>query len=630
MEKTQFKAESKRLLDLMIHSIYTNKEIFLRELISNASDALDKLCYISLTDDSVGLSRGDFSIEITPDMESRTLRVSDNGIGMSREELESNLGTIARSGSLDFKNDMGEENADIDIIGQFGVGFYSAFMVSDQITVISKKYGEDTAHRWESSGADGYTIEECDKESAGTDIIMQIKPSGDDEDYDRFLSSHSLAALVKKYSDYIRYPVRMEMEKRRNKNEGDAEKSPEWETYSEVETLNSMVPLWQRRKADVADEELNAFYKEKFFDYEDPAGHLWVDAEGLLSYKALLFFPAKASYDYYTKDYKKGLQLYSSGVLIMDRCEDLIPEYFRFVRGVVDSPDISLNISREILQQTRQVRAIATNIEKKIRGELARMMQDERERYQKLWDAFGLQLKYGVLADFGMNKEKLQDLLLFHSSAGDDLTSLSEYVERMGEDQKSIYYATGDTIARIAALPQTEYIREKGYEILYFTDEADEFVAQTLMKYQDKPLKSVRDDDPDLKTDEEKKDLEKLEESSKDLLAFVKSVLGNSIKEAKISQKLRNHPVCLTADGSLSFEMEKYLNQVQPDGHVHAERVLELNAGHPVFDTLKSLQATGDEKAATYVKILYAQAELLAGLAIDDVTAYSELVFSLL
>lgn len=632
MAKKQFKAESKRLLDLMINSIYTHKEIFLRELISNASDAIDKLLYLSLADGSTGLSRSDFFIRIEPDQDKRLLKVSDNGIGMGKEDLESNLGVIARSGSLQFKDDMEDTkaNEEIDIIGQFGVGFYSAFMVSDKITVISKKYGEAEGWKWQSSGADGYTITPYEKETQGTEIIMEIKQDADEEDYSRFLQENSLAALVKKYSDYIRYPVQMEMERHRNKNEGKEDAQPEWETYRELETLNSMVPIWQRNKNEVTEEDLNNFYKEKFFDFDDPLKTIRVDAEGAVSYKALLFIPAKASYDYYTKEYKKGLQLYSSGVLIMDHCEELVPEHFRFVRGVVDSPDISLNISREMLQQTRQLRTIASNIEKKIQNELEKMIQNDRETYETFWKAFGLQLKYGVMAGYGAHKDTLKDLLLFHSSAGEALTSLKEYVERMQEGQKAIYYATGENIRQIASLPQAEYIREKGYEILYFTDEVDEFMAQTLMQYEDKPIRSVNSDDADLKTDAEKKVFEEQKAENKDLLAFVGDVLKDDIKEARISSKLRSQPVCLTAEGPLSFEMEKYLNQVQPDEKVHVERVLELNAEHPVFQKLKELQEKDSDQAATYIKILYHQAELMAGLPITDPAAYSELVFSLM
>lgn len=641
MAKKQFKAESKRLLDLMINSIYTHKEIFLREIISNASDALDKMCYMALTDSDIGMSREDFEISITRDTDTRTLTVSDNGIGMTRDELESNLGVIARSGSLQFKQDMANDKGEaseqneaeaIDIIGQFGVGFYSAFMVSDKVTVITRAYGSADAWKWESTGADGYTITECEKESYGTDIIMTIKQNTDDEDYDQFLNEYSLAGLVKKYSDYIRFPIKMEREKHRpvEKKEGDPDDKHETETYYEVETLNSMIPIWQRQKSEVKEEELTAFYREKFFDYEEPVKSIHVDAEGVVSYKALLFIPAKASYDYYTKEYKKGLQLYSSGVLIMDKCEDLVPEHFRFVRGVVDSPDLSLNISRELLQHNRQLKTIAANIEKKIRNELLKMLGNDREKYEKFYEAFGLQLKYGVLGDFGMHKDDLQDLLLFRSSDSDKLTTLAEYLTRMKEDQKDIYYATGENAQMIASLPQAERIREKGYEILYFTHEADEFVAQTLMNYNEKPFKSVNSDELDLETEEEKENVKKQQEESKDLLEFVKETLGDSVKEVKISQKLRSHPVCLTAGGHLSFEMEKYLNQVQPDQGAKAERILELNASHPVFEKLRSLRETDEEQAGKYAKILFHQAELMAGLSIEDPAAYSELVFGLM
>lgn len=640
MAKKQFKAESKRLLDLMINSIYTHKEIFLREIISNASDAVDKLCYIALTDSSVGMSREDFAITITRDKENRTLTVSDNGVGMTKEELEANLGTIAKSGSLQFKQDMAksseesEEKGDdtIDIIGQFGVGFYSAFMVSDKVTVISRAYGSDEAWKWESTGADGYSISEWEKESPGTDIIMEIKQNTDDENYDQFIEEYNLASLVKKYSDYIRYPIKMEREKRRPKEgvetkEGEA---PEMETYYEVETLNSMVPIWQRNKSEVSQEDLNAFYKEKFFDFQDPTLSVHVDAEGVVSYKALLFVPAKAGYDYYTKEYKKGLQLYSSGVLIMDKCEDLVPEHFRFVKGVVDSPDLSLNISRELLQHNRQLKTIAANLEKKIRNELLKMLGNDREKYEEFYKAFGLQLKYGVLADYGANKDNLKDLLLFQSSDSEKLTTLAEYLTRMKEDQKDIYYATGESASKIAALPQAERIREKGYEILYFTAEVDEFVAQTMMNYNEKSFKSVNSGDLDLTTEEEKEEVKKKQEESKDLLEFVRETLGEGVKEVKISENLKSHPVCLTAGGYLSFEMEKYMNTVQPEGGAKAERILELNASHPVFEKLGTLYESDKDQAAKYAKILYHQAELMAGLPIEDPAAYSELVFELM
>jgi molecular chaperone HtpG len=632
MKKIQFKAESKRLLDLVINSIYTHKEIFLRELISNASDAIDKLCYLSLTERTVGMNRSDFYILLEPDKDNRLLRVLDNGIGMSKEELESNLGIIARSGSLQFKSDMLEkqEQENINIIGQFGIGFYSAFMVSDKVTVISKKYGEAASWKWESSGVDGYTITACEKAEPGTEIILEIKKDLEDEDYSRFLDEQSLISLIKKYSDYIRYPIRMECEKHRNKNEGQEDKDPEWETYHELDTLNSMTPIWQRNKNEVSEEDLVQFYREKFFDFEKPLKTIHVDAEGMVSYKALLFIPAQASYDYYTKEYKKGLQLYSGGVLIMDKCEDLVPEYLRFIRGVVDSPDISLNVSREMLQQTRQVKTIASNIEKKVRSELEKMLKDEREIYEKFWQAFGLQLKYGVLAEYGVYKDKLQDLLLFHSSASENLTSLAEYVERMKDEQKTIYYAAGENIQILASLPQTESIREKDYEILYLTDEADEFMAQMLRTYNEKPIKSVNDDDPDLKTADEKETIEKQSEENKYLLDFIQDTLKDDVKAVKISGKLRNQPVCLTAGGSLSFEMERYLNQVQPDNQIHAERVLELNAKHSVFEKLKELYESDRDRAEVYVKILYYQAVLMAGLPITDPSFYSGLVFGLM
>ncbi len=639
MAKKAFKAESKRLLDLMINSIYTHKEIFLREIISNASDALDKLCYKALTDQSVGMSREDFQIFIKRDEKNRLLTVSDNGIGMTREELENNLGTIAKSGSLDFKQNLKQSElpqqeggpAPIDIIGQFGVGFYSAFMVSNKVTVISRAWGEEQAWKWESSGTDGYIITEAQRDTVGTDVIMEIKPDTEEEDYSRFLKEYTIVDLVKKYSDYIRYPIKMEREKRRTvEDTGSEDKPPKTETYYEVETLNSMVPVWQRNKNEVKEEEYYAFYRDKFFDFFDPIKAIHIDAEGTVSYRALLFIPSKASYDYYTKDYKRGLQLYSSGVLIMDKCEELIPEHFRFVRGVVDSPDLSLNISREMLQHSRQLKIIANNIEKKIRNELLKLQKDEREKYEEFYSQFGLQLKYGVLQDYGREKDNLKDLLLFASSHSDKLTTLAEYRARMKEDQKDIYYATGETVALIQALPQAERIREMGYEILYFTHEVDEFVAQTLMTYDGKPFKSVNRDDLDLDTEEEKEKFKKQEEELKDLLTFVKDTLGDSVKRVTLSRKLRSQPACLTAGGYLSFEMEKYLNSVQPDARAKAERVLELNADHPVILKMKELQTSDPEKAKKYASILYHQAELMAGLTVENPAEYSELIFSLM
>jgi len=644
MSKTQFKAESKRLLDLMINSVYTHKEIFLREIISNASDALDKLCYIALTDESIGMSRSDFFIEITQDEKNRLLTVSDNGVGMSRDDLEANLGTIAKSGSLDFKQKLSDEVGDtkegefpqssIDIIGQFGVGFYSAFMVSDKVTVISKAYGSDEAWMWESTGADGYTLSPCEKESVGTDVIMSIKADTEDENYTSFLQGYGISSLVRKYSDYIRYPIRMDVERRRpiEKPEGEKEDGtpPEMETYTVTETLNSMVPIWQRTKTELSAEELNSFYMEKFHDFQDPLKAIHVDAEGTVSYKALLFIPTVASYDYYTKDYQRGLQLYSSGVLIMDKCADLVSEHFRFVRGVVDSPDLSLNISRELLQHDRQLKVIAGNIERKIRSELLKLQKDDRETYEKFYTQFGLQLKYGVLSNFGKEKDSLKDLLLFSSSYSGTLTTLAEYRARMKDDQNDIYYATGDNIKMIETLPQAERLREKGYEILYFTHEVDEFTAQTLLKYDEKTFKSVNRDELNLDTEEEKEAAKEQEEENSGLLDFIREAIGDAVKEVKLSRKLRSAPVCLTAGGGLSFEMEKYLSIIQPDTQAKADRILELNADHPLFEKLKSLKESAPEKAKDFAKILYHQAELMAGLPVEDPAEYSRLIFALM
>ncbi|MCL2578608.1 MAG: molecular chaperone HtpG [Oscillospiraceae bacterium] len=644
MSKKQFKAQSKRLLDLMINSVYTHKEIFLREIISNASDALDKLCYKALTDETVGMARADFAIQIIRDEDGRTLTISDNGIGMTKEELENNLGTIAKSGSLDFKQGLADEDMPeteegagkpIDVIGQFGVGFYSAFMVSDKVRVVTKAYGSEEAWAWESEGADGYTISPAEKAGVGTDIIMQIKPDGEDENYSRFLQEHGLSALVRKYSDYIRYPIQMEVTRSRpvEKPEGESEEQkspPEMESYTLTETLNSMVPIWQRNKNEVTADDLSAFYAEKFHDFEPPVKSIQVDAEGAVSYKALLFVPARAGYDYYTKDYQRGLALYSSGVLIMDKCGDLVSEHFRFVRGVVDSPDLSLNISRELLQHDRQLKVIAGNIEKKIRNELLKLQKDERESYEKFFAQFGLQLKYGMIGEFGKEKDSLKDLLLFASSESDKLTTLAEYRARMKDEQKDIYYATGESAKVIEALPQAERLREKGYEILYFTHEVDEFVAQTLREYDEKPLKSVNRDELGLESEEEKQAVQKQEEESGDLLTFVKEAVGGSVGQVKLSHKLRSQPVCLTAGGGLSFEMEKYLSTIQPDGGVRADRILELNAEHPVFERLKSLQSENPDKAKDYAKILYHQAALMAGLPVEDPTEHAKLIFKLM
>ncbi len=637
MAKKEFKAESKRLLELMINSIYTHKEIFLREIISNASDAIDKLAYVALTDDKVGMNRSDFKIIVVPDKEKRTLTVSDNGIGMTKEELEHNLGTIAQSGSFKFKKDLAEgekKESDTDIIGQFGVGFYSAFMVSDKITVISKAYGSDKAYKWESEGADGYTITECEKESVGTDVIMHIKPDTDEEDYCEYLEEYGLEHLIKKYSDYIRYPIRMEVTKSRQKEKpADAPEDykPEWEEYKEWETVNSMVPVWQKNKKDVTEEEYNDFYKQKFGDFEDPLCSISIDAEGVVSYKALLFIPAKAPYDYYTRDFEKGLQLYSSGVLIMDKCSDLLPEYFRFVRGVVDTPDVSLNISREMLQHDRQLKTISANIEKKIKARLIKMQQEEPEKYEKFWNAFGRQIKYGAAADYGMHKDQLLDLMMFTSSKEGKLTSFEQYVSRMPEGQEYIYYAAGENEAQLAKLPQTERILDKGYEIFWCTDDVDEFVMQFVGEYKGKKTKSVNDDDALPESEDEKKEAEQKAADNKEVLDFVKETLGDKIKEARISRILKSHACCLTADGGVSIEMEKYMRKQGGElADFQGEHVLELNADSSAFAAMKNALSSDKELAAKYAKILYDQSLLIAGLPLEDPSEYSYLVCSLM
>ena len=626
MAKKQFKAESKRLLDLMINSIYTHKEIFLREIISNASDACDKLCYQALTDESVGLNRKDFKIELKVDKENRLITVSDNGIGMDKEDLENNLGVIASSGSYKFKQEVGDDAKDTDVIGQFGVGFYSAFMVADHITVVTKKYGSDTAYMWQSAGADGYTITECEKTSVGTDIIMHVKADTDDEKYSEFLESWRLQELVRKYSDYIRFPIRMEVSKTRKK-EGTPDDKPEYETYTEVETLNSMVPIWQRRKSSVKPEEYNKFYRDKFHDYTDPQRVIAVSAEGAVTYKALLFIPGATPYDYYTKEYEKGLQLYSNGVLIMDKCADLLPEHFRFVRGVVDSPDLSLNISRELLQHDRQLKVIATNLEKKIKNELLKMMKDDREGYEKFWKNFGRQLKFGVVSEYGAHKDLLSDLLMFYSSTEKKPVTLPEYVSRMKEDQKYIYYASGETLDKVDKLPQTEMLKDKGIEILYFTEDIDEFCAQTIRSQDDKELRSILDQE--IEEGDEKK-AEEAADSHKATFDFVKEALGEKVKEVKASARLKSHPVCLTAGEGLSFEMEKYFQSVQPDSTIKADRILELNVEHPVFAALEAAVTADPDKARKYAELLYDQALLIAGLPLEDPSGYTDLVCELM
>ena len=627
MRKKQFKAESKRLLDLMINSIYTHKEIFLREIISNASDAIDKLCYLSLTDDKVGMNRDDFQITLTIDKDNRTLTVSDNGIGMDENDLENNLGVIANSGSFHFKGDLEDkETSDTDIIGQFGVGFYSAFMVADQITVVTKKYGCDQAYRWQSSGVDGYTIEPCEKDTVGTDIIMHIKPDTEEEkdEYSQYLREYSLYRLVKKYSDYIRFPIRMLMPHSKLK-EGCPEDKPEYEEEFVLETLNSMVPLWQRKKSEVTREEYDKFYQERFGEMAPPQSVITVSVEGAVTYKALLFIPSRMPNQYFTEDFKPGLQLYSSGVMIMDHCADLLPEYFNFVRGVVDSPDLSLNISRELLQHDRQLKVIAANLEKKIKAELLRMLKDERENYEKLYRSYGRQLKLCALNNYGVNKEKVQDLLMFYSSKEKKLVTLDEYVDRMPESQKFIYYATGENVDAIDHLPQTELVKEHDYEMLYFTDNTDSFIPDLFGKYRDKPFRSVVDGELELDGETKPDETERYKEA----FDFIKETLGDKVTEVKASTKLKTHPVCLSSGEGLTFEMEKYFTAVQPDLNMKAKRILEINVDHPAFLAFEMARAAEPEKAKKYAQILYNQACLIAGLPIDDPSTYTDLLCSL-
>ena len=637
MAKKQFKAESKRLLDLMINSIYTNREIFLRELLSNASDAVDKLSYKALTDDKIGIKRKDFQITIVPDRENRTLTISDNGIGMTKEELEQNLGTIAKSGSLQFKQEMdkAEKGAkNIDIIGQFGVGFYSAFMVADKVTVRSKAYGADESWQWESNGADGYTVEPCDKASLGTEIILHLKADTEEEKYSGFLEQYRLQELVKKYSDYVHTPIRMEMEHSKMKDKpADAgeDYQPEYETVREWETLNSMVPLWQRQKSKVKKEEYDQFYREKFGDWEEPLAVIHTAAEGQMEYKAMLFIPARAPYDYYSKDYEKGLQLYSSGVLIMDKCPEVVPDHFSFVKGVVDSADLPLNISRETLQHTRALHIIESNVEKKVKAELLKMQKEDREKYLKFWKGFARQLKYGTVNGYGAKKEALQDLLLFPSSNGSELTTLSEYVERMKEGQESIFYLCAENVEMAKALPQAERVLDKGYEILYFTDEVDEFVAQTLMQYMDKPFKDAASADALPESEEEKADAEKKAEANKPMLDFVKEALGDKVFDVRISKVLKSGAVCLTTDGPMSLEMEKYFQRVEGGmAGMKAQRVLELNADSPVYGALARAVAQEPEKARKYAELLYDQALIIAGIPVEDTAEYTKLVCELM
>ena len=630
MAKKEFQAESKKLMDMMINSIYTNKEIFLRELISNASDAIDKLYYKSLTDTSVGMNKGDFRILLTRDKDSRTLTISDNGIGMTKEELEQNLGTIAHSGSLDFKKDNKDEN--IDIIGQFGVGFYSAFMVAKEVEVRSKAYGSDKAYMWKSSGADGYTIEECDKDSVGTEIRLTLKDDTETECYDEYLEASTIKELVKKYSDYIRFPIKMDVEKTKRKADAkeDDYSDDAYETVIENETLNSMVPLWRKNKNELKPEDYNNFYKEKFFDYTDPLKYIHSKIEGTVTYDSLLFIPARAPFNFYSKDYEKGLQLYSSGVLISDKCADLLPDYFSFVRGLVDSADLSLNISREMLQHDHQLKTIAKSIEKTIKSELKKMLNNEREKYEQFWKTFGIQIKFGVYDNYGRDKDAVEDLLMFTSSHENKLTTLDEYVSRMKEEQKYIYYAAGDSVEKIQALPQTELLRDKGYEILYLTDNVDEFAVKVLMRHGDKEFRNVSEGDLGIDTEAEKEETKKLAEENKDMLSFITAALDGKVKETKISDKLKSHPVCISSSGQISLEMEKILNQNPQNEKVKSEKVLEINPNHKIFAAMQKLYGEDKEKFKDYASILYDQALLIEGMQIEDPVEFSNKICALM
>lgn len=625
MKKKQFKAESKKLLDMMIHSIYSNKEIFLRELISNASDAIDKMYYRSLTDEKVKIDKDEFKITIEANKDNRQLIIEDNGCGMTEEELENNLGTIAESGSLAFKEQQ-ETKQDIDIIGQFGVGFYSAFMVSDKVTVESKSIDSDKAYRWISTGAEGYTIEECDKNEVGTKIILDIKEDNEEEEYSDYLENYRIQAIIRKYSDYIRYPIQMEVEHRHLK-EGSKD---EYESHIETETINSMIPIWKKNKSEITEEEYNQFYHDKYIDYEDPLKVIHTSVEGQCSYNALLYIPSHASYDYYSKEFEKGLNLYASGVMIQEKCSELLPDYFSFVKGLVDSNDLSLNISREMLQQDRRLQLIAKNIEKKIKNELESMLENERDKYEEFFSAFGMQIKFGIYNNFGMDKEKLQDLVLFHSSTENKLTTFKEYVSRMKDKQEKIYYACGETVAKIDLLPQVEQVKEKGYEILYLTDYVDEFVMQALMLYDGKQFINVSNGDLDLDTDEEKEELKKANEDNKKMFSEMKKVLDKEVDSVRFTNRLKNHPVCLTSSGNISLEMEKVINAMPTDEKVKAKTAMEINTNHPIADKLKNLYKKDKESFENYTKVLYAQARLIEGLPIDNPTEISNLVCEML
>lgn len=636
MAKKQFKAESKRLLELMINSIYTNREIFLRELISNASDATDKLYYNALKAGQSGLSREGLAIEITADREARTLTITDHGCGMSKEELEQNLGTIAKSGSLAFKKENELAEGDVDIIGQFGVGFYAAFMVAKHVTVVSRAADSEEAWSWTSDGADGYTVTAAERAQAGTTVTLQLKDNTENENFDEFLQEYRLRSLIKKYSDYIRYPIKMETSHSRmvegtDKDAEGNEKAPEYEEYTEVETLNSMVPIWKKNKKEVTEEEYHEFYKNKFGDYENPLRVVSSFVEGAATYHALLFFPAHAPFNYYSRDYEKGLQLYSSGVLIMDKCADLMPDYFSFVRGLVDSPDLSLNISREMLQHDRQLKVIATSLEKKIKSELLSLLKNDREKYEQLFKAFGLQMKFGIYSTYGAAKDLLSDLLLYTTSAEQKLSTLDEYIDRMKEGQKYIYYASGESVAKLAVLPQNERLKEQGYEVLYLTDDIDEFTLKAMREYKEKEFRSTSDEDLGIDTEEEKEEIKKQAEESKDLLGFLKESLGEKVTDVVLTSRLKNCPVCLTAKGGISLEMEKVLGAMPgTEEKVKAQRVLEINASHPVFETLKALYPAKEEKLKEYAEILYTQALLIEGMPVEDPVAYTSAVCNLM
>lgn len=633
MRTKQFKSESKKLMDMMINSIYTHKEIFLRELISNASDALDKLYFKSLTDNAVGIAPEDFEIRLEIDKDARTLKVIDNGCGMTEDELDKNLGTIAKSGSFNFKQE-NEKKENVDIIGQFGVGFYSAFMVSDKVTVESKAYGSDEAFLWSSSGAEGYTIEPCDKETVGTVVTLHIKESTDDENYDEYLDQYRISSLVKKYSDYIRHPIKMEFTTKEpvKKEDGDENKEPEYRDVTEIRTLNSMIPIWKKAKSEIKPEDYNNFYKEKFYDYEDPARVIHSKTEGQATYSALLFIPKHPPFDYYTKEYEKGLQLYSKGVLIMDKCADLLPDYFSFVKGLVDSEDLSLNISREMLQHDGQLKLIAKTIEKKIKSELEKMLKDEREAYEEFFKAFGIQLKFGIYNDYGMHKDTLKDLILFRSSNEKKYVTLKEYIERMKEGQDTIYYACGETDDKIEMLPQTDAVKEKGFEILYLTENVDEFAIKMLGEYDGKKFMNICDDNLNLDSEDEKKALEEENKAAEDMFKAMKESIGDKINAVRFTNKLKKHPVCLTSEGGISLEMEKVLNSMPGtnDNKVKAQLVLEINANHPIAEKLKTLYNDDKELLGKYAKLLYGEACLIGGASVPDPVEHSTLVCELM